>query len=1563
MQIVAVAVSVVTAAQNTVYGDVTGDSNVDVSDVIKLLQLLASDGIAEFNQAQKIAIDVNCDGNVDVSDAIRTLQHLANPESIVLGPQVSTNKLTAPIIRNVEYDIIYWDEVPNASYYTVVINTEKSGNYRCATDVLYTHISEAMKQKADGTYASITEAGVITISVFANGDGEKHLDSDKSNTYTCTYVPEKEIITNDIVSPNAQSLGYGYNAISGHMSINEATEEILNFKKLLTIGEYRVDSATDYQDVKTYNYSSVNEMMSKHEEEFSTNFELGVPSVGSIKSKFKASIGINHNEYKYNETFLVDGIVGYQVYTIKGYDDRLLKHCLSEQFLKDVKRQSTKTAGLTKDADLARYIYETYGTHVVLGVKTGGNYLAKYTISTNNESVAKSVKSNFETSGSIDAVVKVGLDMGLESNSETSWSNSETRANFDLTWSGTTAGATTSPEGMNSAMGKWSEALANDDTPVWIEFSKDGLIPLYEILGDIDTDVAKEFVKLFADNAGIAYEELYKEYIESCNFPMQVYYDNDNGNNVLEIDLSNYQNNGTISAYDPNFLEGVLTVYPSMYGRYIDKILVKGALAETTDPTLINNFTLALSGTWHRDVEIVFENLGVVCASETGIVDISKVKGNAIIIVEYSGMNVIQETDGTYLIRGKYNNKEFDYSVILQDGESIVLDTARTDNGQIYLPIAEISGGDFGGWRDGPNDTDTLVAEADGLLDTNYIPDVEITPLTPIRNPHTYTITLDNNGADKSDGTSVIKQIYGERFTDSEGYILKESENKVPIDIPKKTGYIFDGYFYGNTEIINAKGEITASTTVFNGENRNVTLIAQWDPAIYTIILNNNGATVAGTAEFYLKYGEGYYFNPECTNDASITKITPPKKDNHSFVGYLFNSDEPIIPSTEIPDYLKTMFNEDNVTADESKKTNGYVTFTAKWSENIRIQLNADEADNKDRTKTIYMIPDGTGFYFDANCTELITSDTPIAKPARTGYTFVGYYDEVSNNSTVNSVGSTQYITNEGYIIQSLADTNLTELVAMWTPHRPIIMFDYNGGHPPFGNSTTVETEQVYGKSYTLPLASRTGYTFTGWFTEKTGGTKIDSNTIVNVTDDPDKNIDQILYAHWVPNKYTVSYDLNCGGLLADPINDITYTGNNAQISYSFPTNTYTFTNTSSADPHVSLHNTVYLKAGTTYYVHMYIPDSNENAVQMFYAINGAFEEAKSIRFGGDIKTTKTITVAESGAYKIRIDNDTDKTIKIKDFWITEADTRPIENAYDTPYNKLPTPTREGYTFIGWYLNGMKIEDDTKLTYFNHTLTARWIKQEQYSDYTYLDHSTGLSPINNDLSGKYLLISDINLDASSWNPLGVFKGVLDGNKKTISNLKCSPKLTEKSYFGLFSQLEGATISDINFSNVSIAASYTTGNNSARQYVATLAGYAKNSTITNVSVSGNITLNYNTSAAIGGEARVAGIVAEANGGCSFVNCTNSAKIYNRLGTSCTGGIVGTSYGNKFTDCHNSGEISSDACVIGGTANSGGIVGNCKNGTSFNGCSNVGKISSVGALFHTGNTGSIVGKSEN
>lgn len=68
------------------YGDVQGDGKVDVSDVIYILQVLASGTGHGSSEIAKKAADVNCDGNVDVSDVIRILQHLASPTT-QLGPQ------------------------------------------------------------------------------------------------------------------------------------------------------------------------------------------------------------------------------------------------------------------------------------------------------------------------------------------------------------------------------------------------------------------------------------------------------------------------------------------------------------------------------------------------------------------------------------------------------------------------------------------------------------------------------------------------------------------------------------------------------------------------------------------------------------------------------------------------------------------------------------------------------------------------------------------------------------------------------------------------------------------------------------------------------------------------------------------------------------------------------------------------------------------------------------------------------------------------------------------------------------------------------------------------------------------------------------------------------------------------------------------------------------------------------------------------------------------------------------------------------------------------------------
>ena len=70
-------------------------------------------------------------------------------------------------------------------------------------------------------------------------------------------------------------------------------------------------------------------------------------------------------------------------------------------------------------------------------------------------------------------------------------------------------------------------------------------------------------------------------------------------------------------------------------------------------------------------------------------------------------------------------------------------------------------------------------------------------------------------------------------------------------------------------------------------------------------------------------------------------------------------------------------------------------------------------------------------------------------------------------------------------------------------PTEFIVTFDGNGGTPSVGSMTT--TDQ---KLTSLPSASRSGsYSFDGWYTEKSGGTKITTDTVFSAN--------TTVYAHW----------------------------------------------------------------------------------------------------------------------------------------------------------------------------------------------------------------------------------------------------------------------------------------------------------------------------------------------------------------------------------------------------------------------------------------------------------------
>ena len=263
-----------------------------------------------------------------------------------------------------------------------------------------------------------------------------------------------------------------------------------------------------------------------------------------------------------------------------------------------------------------------------------------------------------------------------------------------------------------------------------------------------------------------------------------------------------------------------------------------------------------------------------------------------------------------------------------------------------------------------------------------------------------------------------------------------------------------------------------------------------------------------------------------------------------------------------------------------------------------------------------------------------------LPEPTREGYGFTGWYTKTVGGDKVDS--ST-----------ILDKPEAKTLYAHWEAKSYTVTFDGNNGTPSYTNKTVVY-DAKYGS---LPTASRTGYTFTGWFTAASGGTQITSATKVATASN------HKLYAHWTANKYTVTFAKNDG------------TSNNAGTS------TVTF---------ASAYGTLL------------------TASRAGYTFAGWFTAASG---GTQItSTTKVATASNHKLYAHWTANKYTVTFAKNDGTSNNAGTSTV--TFASTYGTLPTTTRTGYTFQGWFTTasaGTKVLNTTKVvTASNHSLYAHW---------------------------------------------------------------------------------------------------------------------------------------------------------------------------------------------------------------------------------------------------------------
>lgn len=304
----------------------------------------------------------------------------------------------------------------------------------------------------------------------------------------------------------------------------------------------------------------------------------------------------------------------------------------------------------------------------------------------------------------------------------------------------------------------------------------------------------------------------------------------------------------------------------------------------------------------------------------------------------------------------------------------------------------------------------------------------------------------------------------------------KLAGSTVSISATAKTGYSFGGWYNGSTKVSgSANYSFTMPANAYS-------LTAKFTTNTYALTVTSESTTkgtVSGTSG-NVSYG-------------ASCSVTATAKTGYTFEGW-YNGNTKV---------------GSNKTYSFIMPANAYA-LTAKFTGNqYTLTVNANSGTLESSTTT-YPLTFGTGNY----------SDISWLKPAKTGYTFKGWYTAASGGTQVYNASGT--VVNDGTYWSGTLYAyagNLT-LYAQWSANTYTVAFNANGGTVT-PTSKTVTYDSTYG---TLPTPTRIGYTFTNW---TYNGSALVASSVVSTAQN------HTLTANWMARmdiKYTVNHHVERNG-------------------------------------------------------------------------------------------------------------------------------------------------------------------------------------------------------------------------------------------------------------------------------------------------------------------------------------------------------------------------------------------------------------------------------------------------
>lgn len=544
------------------------------------------------------------------------------------------------------------------------------------------------------------------------------------------------------------------------------------------------------------------------------------------------------------------------------------------------------------------------------------------------------------------------------------------------------------------------------------------------------------------------------------------------------------------------------------------------------------------------------------------------------------------------------------------------------------------------------------------------------------------------------------------------GQTVEHGKNAT-VTASRKTGYKFDGWYNGTTKVTSANPYTFAPTA-------NITLTAKW-------AIN----TVSDTVKISPSGGGTVSPNPITGQENTTISTTATPATGYNFKHWRYND------SSASGGYSESTTNPLKITITGKRDVTAVFelkSYTVTWNANGGTVSPASVS--KTHGSTLGTLPTPTR-----------------ASTAEYSYTFAGWFTAASGGTQISSTTTV---------------TGNVTYYAHWTATKRsyTATFNGNGGGTPSPSTITKEYNTALG---TLPTCTRTGYTFLGWYTASSGGTKISTTTVVTK--------DITYYAQWSINSYTLTFNPN-GGTVTPTSKDLEYNStygtlptptraSDAQYTYTFAgwytaatggTQVTATTKMAAKDTTIYAHWTSNTRSYTVSYKTTYgtlnrtsqsvaynskgsctltMPN---NTAEFTYTFVGWYTAAN----GGGTKVGSELTLetpAITGtvtyyAYVTRSTKSYTHTFNANGGGTVSPST--ITKAYNTALGTLPTVSRTGYTFVGWFDTSAASGGTQATTTTKITGTKTWYARWSINSYTFtFDKNGGNTPSATTITKEY----------------------------------------------------------------------------------------------------------------------------------------------------------------------------------------------------------------------------------